>query len=68
MLLLLLFFEDEDAIKRWRTLASHRKTQSEGRAETFDDYHLRIARMIRDYGMFDRDQAPGDSRRLHDKT
>ncbi len=67
-LLSLSFFEDEEAIKRWRTLASHRKAQSKGRSEIFDDYHLRIAHVIRDYGMFDRDQAPGDSRQLHDKA
>jgi hypothetical protein len=31
----------------------------------FRDYHLRIASVVRDYGLEDRAQAPEDSRRLH---
>lgn len=65
-LLSLSFFEDEAAVARWRTLTAHRGAQSAGRAGIFTDYHLRIAHVLRDYGMFDRDQAPGDSRALHD--
>lgn len=64
-LLSLSFFEDEAAIDRWRKLAAHRKAQSQGRAGIFTDYHLRIAHVIRDYGMFDRDEAPADSRASH---
>lgn len=64
-LLSLSFFEDEDAVTRWRTLAAHRGAQSKGRSEIFTDYHLRIAHVIRDYGMFDRDEAPTDSRASH---
>lgn len=64
-LLSLSFFEDEAAIDRWRKLAAHRKAQAKGRAGIFTDYHLRIAHVIRDYGMFDRDEAPDDSRAAH---
>lgn len=64
-LLSLSFFEDEDAIARWRTLAAHRRAQSKGRTGIFTDYHLRIAHVIRDYGMFDRDEAPADSKASH---
>ncbi len=64
-LLSLSFFEDEAAIARWRKLAAHRKAQAKGRAGIFTDYHLRIANVIRDYGMFDRDEAPADSRASH---
>ena len=60
-LLSLSFFRDEEAIQEWRNLAVHRAAQSKGRAGIFRDYHLRIAGVIRDYGMFDRDQAPNDS-------
>jgi len=38
-----------------------------GRAEIFRDYHLRIAGVIRDYGMHEREQAPADSRLIHDR-
>ncbi|MEX3015616.1 antibiotic biosynthesis monooxygenase [Gymnodinialimonas hymeniacidonis] len=64
-ILSLSFFEDEEAVARWRTLAAHRGAQAKGRRGIFDDYRLRIAGVIRDYGMFDRDEAPEDSRTLH---
>jgi heme-degrading monooxygenase HmoA len=60
------FFEDEDAIARWRNLSAHRGAQTKGRGGVFDNYRLRIADVIRDYGMFDRAQAPGDSRKAHE--
>lgn len=64
-ILSLSFFEDEKAIARWRNLTAHRDAQSKGRNGIFDDYRLRIASVIRDYGMFDRAQAPEDSRKVH---
>lgn len=64
-ILSLSFFEDEDAIRRWRTLPAHRAAQGRGRAGIFDNYRLRIARVMRDYGMFERAQAPDDSREAH---
>lgn len=64
-LLSLSFFEDEDAVERWRKLSAHRGAQAKGRGGIFDDYHLRIAHVIRDYGMFDRAEAPKDSRSAH---
>ncbi|MEO1474422.1 MAG: antibiotic biosynthesis monooxygenase [Pseudomonadota bacterium] len=64
-ILSLSFFEDEDAIARWRNLNAHRGAQAKGRSGVFDDYRLRIASVIRDYGMFDRAQAPADSRKAH---
>jgi len=33
-----------------------------GREQVFSDYRLRIAAVLRDYGMRDRAQAPSDSR------
>ena len=36
-----------------------------GRQSIFADYRLRVAAVIRDYGMNDRAQAPEDSRRVH---
>jgi len=61
-LLSLSFFRDEAALDEWRRLAAHRRAQSKGRSQLFRDYRLRIAGVIRDYGMNDRDQAPADSR------
>ena len=64
-ILSLSFFEDEEAVARWRTLASHRAAQRQGRETVFGDYRLRIAEVLRDYGMDDRAQAPRDSRAAH---
>ena len=64
-LLSISFFRDEAALQAWRNLADHRVAQAKGRAGLFDDYRLRIAGVIRDYGMTDRGQAPEDSRSAH---
>jgi heme-degrading monooxygenase HmoA len=55
------FWRDEDAVRAWRTQVLHRGSQQEGRSVVFQDYRLRVAGVIRDYGMFDRAQAPADS-------
>jgi heme-degrading monooxygenase HmoA len=64
-ILSLSFFRDEEAVAAWRNIPQHRRTQSKGRATIFENYRLRIAGVIRDYGMNDRLQAPKDSRALH---
>ncbi len=64
-LLSISFFEDEDAVHRWRQLAAHRNAQSKGRNGVFSDYRLRVCHVMRDYGMFDREQAPEDSIKAH---
>jgi len=64
-MLSLSFFRDEAAVQAWRNLEAHRSAQSIGRAEVFSDYRLRIAGVIRDYGMSERAQAPSDSRSMH---
>ena len=57
-ILSLSFWRDEDAVKRWRTNLEHRAAQGRGRGEIFRDYRLRVASVLRDYGMSSRDQAP----------
>lgn len=61
------FFEDEAVVAQWRTLNAHRGAQAKGRGGVFADYRLRIANVVRDYGMFDRAQAPSDSKKVHAK-
>jgi len=61
-LLSLSFWRDEEAVRAWRNTPQHRATQAAGRAEVFADYRLRIAAVVRNYGMTDREQAPADSR------
>jgi heme-degrading monooxygenase HmoA len=65
-LLSISFFEDEAAVDRWRTLHAHRGAQKRGRTGVFSDYRLKVCHVMRDYGMFDRDEAPADSLAEHD--
>ena len=60
------FWRDEEAIAQWRTTGEHRNAHASGRAGIFQDYRLRIAGVIRDYGLRDRDQAPADSKCVHE--
>ena len=55
------FWRDEDALVEWRNRAHHRRAQAKGRSDHFADYRLRIASVIRDYGMFERAEAPADA-------
>ena len=64
-LLSLSFWRDEDAVREWRRIEAHRGAQAEGRAGVFADYRLRVASVLRDYGMTEREQAPPDSRERH---
>lgn len=64
-ILSLSFFRDEAAVRAWRNLDMHRRAQSRGRNGVFAGYRLRIATVVRDYGMHERDQAPDDSRSAH---
>lgn len=65
-LLSLSFWENEAAIHQWRNMEMHRDTQAKGRSYIFKDYQLRIAEVVRNYGMFDRIEAPADSRTVHE--
>ena len=64
-ILSLSFWRDEEAVKRWRNLPSHRAAQTAGRAGIFADYRLRVASVLRDYGMNKREEVPADSRAIH---
>jgi heme-degrading monooxygenase HmoA len=64
-ILSLSFWRDEKAVEEWRQKEEHRAAQSFGREKAFQNYRLRIAGVIRDYGMVEREQAPSDSRQLH---
>ncbi len=64
-LLSLSFFRDEAAVQAWRNRPAHRATQAKGRGGVFRDYRLRIAGVVRDYGLTEREQAPLDSRSVH---
>jgi len=60
------FWRDEAAVAAWRNTPAHRATQAAGRRGVFSDYRLRIAEVLRDYSMTERDEAPFDSRDAHE--
>ena len=64
-LLSLSFWRDDNAVQNWRNQVDHRRSQAAGRGGIFADYRLRIASVVRDYGMTERAEAPADSRQFH---
>ena len=64
-LLSLSFWRDEASVAAWRNGLAHRATQAKGRSGVFHDYRLRVAEVIRDYGLNERAEAPEDSRLAH---
>ncbi|CAG1008906.1 MAG: antibiotic biosynthesis monooxygenase [Rhizobiaceae bacterium] len=61
-MLSLSFWRDEAAVAAWRATAEHRAAQAAGRGGIFAGYRLRVAHVLRDYGMREREQVPADSR------
>ncbi|ANP45066.1 antibiotic biosynthesis monooxygenase family protein [Candidatus Viadribacter manganicus] len=59
------FWRDEEAVKRWRNVDAHRLAQRVGRGGVFRDYRLRVAEVVRDYGMNERTETPADSPEVH---
>ena len=55
------FWRDEAAVRQWRCHGGHRQSQQAGRDGVLAGYRLRVAAVLRDYGLSDRDQAPPDS-------
>lgn len=64
-LLSLSYWRDEEAVRCWRSMEAHRQVQSRGRETIFADYRLRVAQVLRDYSLHERDEAPDDSRQAH---
>lgn len=64
-ILSLSLWRDEAAVRNWRQLEEHRRAQEAGRKSIFAGYRLRVAEVLRDYGMEERAQAPQDSRAAH---
>ncbi|MEQ1819992.1 MAG: antibiotic biosynthesis monooxygenase [Terricaulis sp.] len=67
-ILSLSFWRDEEAVAAWRNVEAHRGAQSVGRGDVLCDYRLRVAEVVRDYGMRERAEAPSDSLDVHTPT
>lgn len=59
------FWENENAVERWRNFEEHRAAQTKGRSALFEEYRIRIGSILRDYSMENCDQAPNDSKAVH---
>jgi heme-degrading monooxygenase HmoA len=57
-ILSLSFWRDEAAVAAWRRQEEHSEAQRAGRNGIFRNYRLRVAAVVRDYGMHDRAEAP----------
>jgi heme-degrading monooxygenase HmoA len=55
-------WRDHAAIRAWRAYPAHAGAQALGRGEIFTDYRLRIAEVVREYGMTDLAGRPPDVR------
>lgn len=64
-ILSLSFWRDEEAVRAWRNTHEHRQAQAAGRGGILRGYRLRIAQVVRDYGMHERSEAPRDSREVN---
>lgn len=67
------FWRDEAAVQAWRNQSQHRDAQAAGRgsisgAGILANYRLRVAHVLRDYGLNEREQAPQDSLAHHTHT
>ena len=59
------FWRDEESILVWRNMEEHRTVQEKGRSSVFAAYRIRVASVVRDYGLDERGEAPEDSRSAH---
>ena len=51
------FWDDEASIKQWRDFDMHRLAQEKGKSEIFADFRIRVAEVVRDYGMKSRKEG-----------
>ena len=58
-------WRDEEVVRAWRNVEEHRRTQKAARETIFAEYRLRVAQVLRDYGLHERAQSPDDSRAAH---
>lgn len=67
-LLSLSFWQSEEAVKQWRNTEAHRLAQLAGRGSILKYYRLRVAHVMRDYGLDERESAPEDSLNYHQQN
>jgi heme-degrading monooxygenase HmoA len=59
------YWRNEESLVKWRNAGAHRLAQGIGMNQVFQDYNLRVAKVIRAYDKNCRNQAPRDSNDYH---
>ena len=59
------FWKNEASVHQWRNTEMHRMAQKAGRESIFSDYRIRVAAVVRDYSLTNREEAPQDSKNIH---
>ena len=49
------FWRDAEAVARWRRHADHQLAQDQGKGGIFADFRIRVAEVLRDYTLADRE-------------
>lgn len=60
-LLSLSVWENGESVAKWRNHTAHRQSQKAGHDSLFEEYHITVASVIREYTNDDRTEAPKDS-------
>jgi|WetSurMetagenome_2_1015567.scaffolds.fasta_scaffold1334295_2 heme-degrading monooxygenase HmoA len=45
------WFEDEESVRAWKSHPEHAEAQRRGIEDFYEDYHVTVARVEREYGM-----------------
>jgi heme-degrading monooxygenase HmoA len=56
------YWRDEQAARAWKRVAEHLLAQRTGRDLWYEDYRVRVATVVRDYGLHDSTLAAADPR------
>ncbi len=54
-------WESEQAAAKWRNHMAHRQSQKTGHESLFEEYHITVASVLREYNDKNREHAPEDS-------
>lgn len=47
------YWRDEDSARSWKDVAAHLAAQRRGRSTWYSDYRVRVAKVVREYGLAD---------------
>lgn len=66
-LLSMTVWENEESVKEWRNLETHRLSQKAGKESDFVSYKITVVKTFREYEMNDRTNEPKDSNKYFNR-